>query len=134
MKRSLSILLLASCASAPPVAAPAPPPAPVSVPAPAPAPSGPPKARVADVVETYFGTTVHDPYRWMETGGDELTAWMRAQNDATRAALAKLPGRTALHDRLLALSNALTSVSFVVQYGPRLFYFKLEPGSPDKKL
>src|SRR5262249_24344754 len=51
-----------------------------------------------------------------------------------RAALAKIPGRAALHDRLLALSNALTSVAGVVQYGPRLFYYKLEPGSPDKKL
>src|SRR5215468_4844661 len=116
MKRALALLLVAACASAPEkVAAPPPPaPPPNQVAAPAPAmilpgvPAGP-KARVADVVETTFGITVHDPYRWMESGGDELTAWMRAQNDVTRAALAKLPGRAAFHDRLLAISNALTS-------------------------
>src|SRR5215470_2874028 len=100
--RALALLLLAACASAPEKAT-APPRAAAAAPAPPPpapamilpgVPAGP-KARVADVVENYFGTAVHDPYRWMETGGDELTAWMRAQNDATRAALAKIPGRAA---------------------------------------
>ena len=35
----------------------------------------------------YFGTTITDPYRWMETSTDELLAYMKAQNAVTEQAL-----------------------------------------------
>src|SRR5579862_6239705 len=72
--------------------------------------SAPPVAPVRDVTETYFGTSVTDPYRWLEKTSDaEVVAWMKAQNDYTRAVLAKIPGRNKLADRIKALDNAGTT-------------------------
>jgi prolyl oligopeptidase len=47
----------------------------------------PPVAPVRPVTDTYFGTTVVDPYRWMEAGGPELLDYMKAENTATEQAL-----------------------------------------------
>ncbi|MDQ6725581.1 MAG: prolyl oligopeptidase family serine peptidase, partial [Actinomycetota bacterium] len=57
-----------------------------------------------EVVEVLHGTEVHDPYRWLEDGGsDEVAGWSAAQNARTRAVLDAVPGRAALHGRLLEL-------------------------------
>src|SRR5205085_10162489 len=61
-----------------------------------------PYTRLFRCVETHFGIAVRDPYRWMETQGDELTRWMRAQADQTRAVLDGVPGRAALLERIRA--------------------------------
>jgi prolyl oligopeptidase len=59
---------------------------------------------VREVVEVLHGTEVHDPYRWLEDGdSEEVAGWSAAQNARTRAVLDALPGRAALHARLLAL-------------------------------
>ena len=94
----------------------------------------PPEAAVHDVVETNFGIETHDPYRWMEQQGPELTAWLKAQNEATRAVLDKLPGRAALLERITALSNSGARTFGQQRMGKRWFYFKLDNGSEDKKL
>ena len=44
-----------------------------------------PLAPVRPVVDTYFGHSITDPYRWMESKAPELDQWMKAQNDYTRA-------------------------------------------------
>jgi prolyl oligopeptidase len=95
----------------------------------------PPIAPVRDVSETYFGQTVVDPYRWMENTKDpEFVAWLKAQDDATRAMLGKIPGRPQLAERIRALDNAGVSVSGL-QYVPGFyFYYKTEPGSDNRKL
>lgn len=47
-----------------------------------------PRARVDVVRDTYFETTVEDPYRWMEDWeGDEARAWVRAQGAKARSVL-----------------------------------------------
>src|ERR1700731_3942132 len=57
----------------------------------------PPVARGDVVHDSYFGETVDDPYRWMENEKDPgWLAFLKAQNDYTRALLDKLPGRDAL--------------------------------------
>ena len=95
----------------------------------------PPKAPVKEVVETYFGQKVVDPYRWMEeTKSPDMVGWMKAQNDYTRAVLEKIPARAALAQRIKALDNAGTSVSGVQWAEGRFFYFKTEPGSDNRKL
>src|SRR5271156_199887 len=94
-----------------------------------------PDTPVREVTEDYFGTKVTDPYRWLENTNDtEVAAWMKAQNDYTRAGLARIPGRDRLLDRLKALDNAASVVSALQVWGGRYFYFKIEPGSDNRKL
>jgi prolyl oligopeptidase len=61
----------------------------------------PPVAPVRNVVDDYFGTTVTDPYRWMEDlKNPELQSWMKAQNEYTRSILDSIPGRQQLLDSM----------------------------------
>ena len=94
-----------------------------------------PNTPVREVTEDYFGAKVMDPYRWLENTKDpEVAAWMKAQNDYTRAVLANIPGRDQLLDRIKALDNAGSVVSDLQVWGGRYFYFKTEPGSDNRKL
>jgi prolyl oligopeptidase len=94
-----------------------------------------PLAPVRPVTDMYFGVSVVDPYRWMESPGNaELDAWMRAQNAHTRSLLDRLPGRKGLLDRINALSEAGTLVYQVTRAGERFFYMKQAPGDENGKL
>jgi prolyl oligopeptidase len=67
--------------------------------------SYPPAAEV-DVTDTYHGTAVKDPYRWLEEEDSPATrAWVEAQNEVTREYLDDLPGRERIRDRLEKLWN-----------------------------
>jgi prolyl oligopeptidase len=97
--------------------------------------SAPPPTPVREVKEEYFGTTVVDPYRWLEKTSDaEVAAWMKAQNDYTQSMLARIPGRDKLLERIKALDNAGINLSALQVWGGRYFYFKAEPGSDNRKL
>jgi prolyl oligopeptidase len=92
------------------------------------APVSQPVAPVRPVTDTYFGTPVVDPYRWMENlKSPEVQGWMKAQNDYTRDYLSHLPGRDALIKRVESLDNAAIRVGGVQLCGSRYFYFKLTP-------
>src|SRR6202167_2757589 len=94
-----------------------------------------PPTPVRDVTDDYFGTKVVDPYRWLENQSDpEVVAWMKAQNDHSRAILANIPGRDKLLGRIQALDNAGAVVSLLQVWGGRYFYLKTEPGSDNRKL
>jgi prolyl oligopeptidase len=95
----------------------------------------PPKTPVRDVTDEYFGTKVVDPYRWLEKTDDpEVAAWMKSQNDYTRATLARVPGRDQLLERVKALDNAGAVVSALQVWGGKYFCYKTEPGSDNRKL
>ncbi len=67
----------------------------------------PPVAPVRPVVDDYFGTKVADPYRYMEDlKNPEVAAWMKAQNEFTRAALARIPSRAELLTRIKQLDES----------------------------
>jgi prolyl oligopeptidase len=105
------------------------------IPAVASAQSEPPKTPVRPVTEDYFGTKVVDPYRWLENTSDpEVLAWMKAQNDYTRAVLARIPDRDELLARIKSLDNAGNTVSALQVWGGHYFYYKTEPGSDNRKL
>src|ERR687897_2115116 len=65
-----------------------------------------PDTTTVDHVDTYHGTKVPDPYRWLEDDTSEETAkWVEAQNKVTFAYLEKIPFRKALFTRLQNLYN-----------------------------
>src|SRR5271165_3007069 len=54
-------------------------------------------APVRIVTDTYFGTTVADPYRYLEDVKDsEVEQWMKAQADFARNTLDRIPQRNLL--------------------------------------
>jgi len=58
-----------------------------------------PVTRKGDVVDTYFGTQVADPYRWLEDDRSEETeAWVKAQNQVTQSYLQNIPYRDKIAD------------------------------------
>lgn len=95
----------------------------------------PPRARVEVVHDTYFGTTVDDPYRWLEDWqGAEARSWLDAQAAATREYLDGLPDRPALLARIGELSNAAPNLSSFQVAGGRVFYLRRGPGENLAKL
>jgi prolyl oligopeptidase len=65
-----------------------------------------PQARNGDVVDTYFGVKVADPYRWMEDlNSPEVKRWVDAENAVTFKYLEGLPLRDALKTRITELWN-----------------------------
>jgi len=65
-----------------------------------------PNTKKIDSVDTYFGTEVKDPYRWLEDDRSaETEAWVKAQNKVTFGYLEKIPFREAIKNRLEKLWN-----------------------------
>lgn len=53
-----------------------------------------PAARKVDQKDTYFGTTIDDPYRWLEDDrSEETAAWVTEENKVTEAYLSSIPFR-----------------------------------------
>jgi prolyl oligopeptidase len=103
---TLGLGLLAACVADPPPAA-APLPSPSSA-GPAAAPRSAafayPAARVVDASDTFHGTVVRDPYRWLEDEkAPDVRAWVTAEDELARAAAAKLPERAAFATRFTEL-------------------------------
>lgn len=60
-----------------------------------------PETRMGDVVDTYFGVEVPDPYRWLEDDlSNETADWVKAQNEVTARYLMQIPYRAELKERL----------------------------------
>lgn len=65
-----------------------------------------PDTRKSDQADTYHGTKVADPYRWLEDDNSaETKAWVKAQNDVTDKFLNALPQREAIKKQFTALYN-----------------------------
>jgi prolyl oligopeptidase len=83
-----------------------------------------PQARKVDHVDTYHGTTVPDPYRWLEDDTSAETAvWVTAQNKVTFPYLEKIPFRAALQKRVNQL-NDYEKYSAPSRKGPYVFFRK----------
>src|SRR6266498_1298392 len=77
----------------------------------------------------YHGTTVEDPYQWLENDEDpEVKKWSDAQSQRTRAYLDKLPDRAAIEKQLTEW-YAKTSPSYfsLVSRPGILFAMKFQP-------
>src|SRR5438552_14176026 len=94
-----------------------------------------PVARKEIVTDTYFGTTIADPYRWMEDWkGEELRSWVDAQGAYTRAYLDALPERQALAQRIAELGDASPAFYNFSFTGEHFFYLRRDPGEKPGKL
>lgn len=65
-----------------------------------------PTTRKVTQTDDYFGTTVSDPYRWLEDDRSAETAdWVRRQNEVTEKYLSSIPFRKKVKERLTQLWN-----------------------------
>lgn len=83
-----------------------------------------PETYRGDVVETFFGEEVADPYRWLEDdvrNNPEVANWVEAQNALTDQYLDALPARSWFADRIGELFN-YERFGLPVARGDRYFY------------
>jgi len=65
-----------------------------------------PPTKKVDVSDNYFGTTIADPYRWLEDDNSEETKnWVQQQNAVTSSYLSGIPYRDKVKSRLAVLWN-----------------------------
>jgi prolyl oligopeptidase len=94
-----------------------------------------PVAKRIVATDDYYGTTVTDPYRWMEDAKDpDLLPWLKAQNAHTRAILDGIPGRAAIGARVSELSGELSITTKVRATDGRLFFEQQPAGAQNFKL
>ena len=81
------------------------------------------------VSNEYQGTSVEDPYQWLEKDDDpEVKAWSNAQNQQTRDYLDKLPDRAAIEKQLTEwYARTSPSYSSLVSRPGILFAMKFQP-------
>lgn len=83
-----------------------------------------PKTKKGPVKDTYFGTVVDDPYRWLEDDQSaETTDWVKRQNEATQSYLSQIPFKTAIKERLTKLMN-FERYSQPVREGEYTYFYK----------
>lgn len=83
-----------------------------------------PTVRKDTVVDDYHGTTVADPYRWLEDDASaETKAWVEAQNKVTYSYLDRIPFRKEIADRYEALWN-YERYSSPFKRGDKFYYYK----------
>jgi len=86
------------------------------------APAPYPAAAPGPVTDTFFGTTVADPYRWMEAlDSPETKAWVGAENTLSRAYFESVPQRAAIRARYAKLLN-YEKIGAPVRHGKRWYY------------
>ena len=85
-----------------------------------------PAARKIDHVDTYHGTTVADPYRWLEDDNSaDTAAWVEAENKVTFPYLERIPYRKQMEARVKQL-NDYAKYSAPSHKGPYVFFSKNE--------
>jgi prolyl oligopeptidase len=95
----------------------------------------PPVARIEPVSDTFFGTAVTDPYRWMENPADkEWEPFMKGQAAYARSTLDAIPGRAALAKRVGELSGDLEVMNTLQLGGDNVFIEKRPLGANNFRL
>lgn len=91
-----------------------------------PSPVSYPETRRVEQTDVYHGTSVADPYRWLEEDvrqSKEVAAWVESQNRVTQAYLEAIPERTTIQKRLTELWN-FAKYSEPARVGGRYFFRK----------
>lgn len=83
-----------------------------------------PETKKSEVQDSFFGTVVNDPYRWLENDTSAETAdWVKRQNEFTYAYLDQIPYRKQLKERMTTLFN-YEKFSAPFTEGEYTYYFK----------
>lgn len=97
--------------------------------------AAPPATAEHDVIDTYHGTQVHDPYRWLEQAdAPEVGKWIDAQNAYTDSVMTRFSDQGAIARRVghLALTSTQRSDPQIV--AGMLFYMRQTPPQPQAVL
>jgi prolyl oligopeptidase len=78
-----------------------------------------------EVIDTWHGERIADPYRWLEGSSDRIRAWTDAQNLRTRTVLDSVPERAGYVTRLRELLS-VGLLSTPRPAGPWLFHTRRE--------
>ena len=83
-----------------------------------------PETRKDNQVDTYFGNTIADPYRWLENDtATDVIQWVEKQNEVTFDYLSKIPFRDKIRKRLEEVWN-YPKFSAPFKRGDYYFFFK----------
>ncbi|WP_138431445.1 prolyl oligopeptidase family serine peptidase [Fodinibius saliphilus] len=83
-----------------------------------------PDTKKVDTVDTYFGTEVPDPYRWLENdNAEETETWVEAQNKVTFSYLNDIPFRAEVKKTVKNLIN-YEKISAPDKHGEYYYYYK----------
>lgn len=86
------------------------------------------------VKDTYFGTVVSDPYRWLEDDNSEETkAWVVAQNKVTQAFLDQIPFRDTLRQRIEELWD-YEKIGTPFKEGEKYYYYFKNDGLQNQSI
>ncbi len=94
-------------------------------------PDAPPVARRVDTVDTAFGLSIPDPYRWMEGEANaEHDAWLGAHGQATRARLDTLPRLAFWKERLAAVAGTTSALRPLDLRDDPMLLLRVDKGGP----
>ena len=83
-----------------------------------------PLTETVNVMDTYFDTTISDPYRWLEDDHSKQTkAWVTKQNSFTNTYMRKIPYRRKIEKRLKNIWN-FPSQGMPFKEGEKYYFFK----------
>jgi prolyl oligopeptidase len=97
----------------------------------------PPPLPAQPVVDSHWGVTVPDPYRFLEDTSDpKVQSWLKAQANATDTILASIPGRAGLLARMKEIESAAAGLAtdVVRTEGNRFFFQRRNPSDGQFKL
>jgi len=83
-----------------------------------------PKSKKVDVVDSYHGVQIEDPYRWLEDDqSKETKRWVNSQNRTTNRFINKISYRNKIKERLTKL-NDYEKYSTPFQEGDKFYFYK----------
>ncbi|MDQ6683853.1 MAG: S9 family peptidase, partial [Pseudomonadota bacterium] len=83
-----------------------------------------PKTAKVEHTDSYFGTTVADPYRWLEDdNSSETKAWVQEENKVTDAWFDGVDFRAAVRTRVRALAN-YPKYSAPTEHSGAIYFYK----------
>lgn len=98
-------------------------------------PAMPPATRKDNATEVFFGTTVSDPYRWLEDGAaPEVKQWIAVQNAYTERTMEGFKDARDIAARVGELALTSTQQSSPTIIGDTLFYLRQTPPQPQAEL